>query len=105
MSPPALPPLADDEAANHAVVSRLASQFEQESGLHLEIHDGALEILCSKYWLEQRENLPTQQAFEKLVRAPLLARMQAGELQAGTRVEVIRNIAEIDFRVLDEGQA
>lgn len=93
-----LPPLAADEAANQALIKDLVQQLERESGLTLLLNEGALDILCGSHWLEQRDKLPTPQAFEQLVRLPLLEKLKAGAFQPGEQVEVFRNIDRIDFK-------
>ena len=91
-------PPVDDESANRVVLQELVQHLEQETGLTLILADGALEILCSRFWLEQRENLSTRQAFEKFVRIPLSEKVVAGEFQTGEGVEIFRNIDRIDFK-------
>ena len=80
------------------MLQKLVGQLEQDTEVAISLADVRSRTLCSPFWIEQRENLPTQQAFEKLVQGPFMKKVTEGNFQPGDHVEVIRNIDQIDFK-------
>lgn len=92
--PPANPQ-KDGEKANRAILSPLWDQFVSEfrgHGIEVTINDGAMEILCSSFWADCRDHLPTNEAFEKFIQIPLKEKFASGEVKLGDSVEILRNI-------------
>lgn len=97
----------NNEDANTAILTLLLEQLFSEFRSHeieVSINEGAKEILCSPHWADFRDNLPTSEAFEKFVQMPLKEKFFSGEIKAGDRIEVIRNIDRIHIKKLDGGK-
>ena len=83
------------EARNRAALAPLLAALNKQLEVQkiiLVLAEGALELLCSPFWQDKRRDLDTATAFAELVKQPLLHAMQAGDFQAGDRVEAFRDL-------------
>lgn len=76
-----------------------------EQAIELTVQEPAMELLSSPVWEDARGRYDSATAFMRLVREPLLARVQAGDVKPGDHVEVIRNVDKIDFRKIMEAKS
>ncbi|MBN1485700.1 MAG: AAA family ATPase [Chloroflexia bacterium] len=87
--------LADFDAAWAALSGRLA-----EHRLTLEISARAREYICDPFWVE----LPLERALEEMVEQPLLAQLEAGDIQDRDHVQVSWYVDHVEFKVVPGGE-
>ncbi|MFZ2422456.1 MAG: AAA family ATPase, partial [Anaerolineae bacterium] len=96
---------ARNRAALAPLLAALNKQLEAQK-ITLVLAEGALELLCSPFWQDRRSDLPTGKVFAGWIEKPLLQRVQAGDFQAGDRVEAFRDLdLAIALRKLEGEQA
>ena len=82
------------EVRNRETLEQLLQDLKNQlhdQGIEISLTKGALELLCSPYWKDQRDDLPTREAFEQLVKEPLLEKIRDGQFQASDCIQVDRN--------------
>lgn len=90
-----------DDKSNLEILSSLLRKMIDECRdfqIDFVLSDGASEILCSSIWEAARDNLPTEDAFEKFVHGPIKEKIDLGEIKPGDRVIVYRNIDTISIK-------
>lgn len=96
------------EARNREILVPLMQELSAQlydQDIEITLTDGALELLCSPFWEDQRKNLDTSDAFDQLVEQPLLQKVDAEEFQSGDQIEVDRGFdLTIEFKKMDELQ-
>ena len=96
------------EGRNQAILAPLVEGLDEElnrKGLRLVMSESVEEKLCSpRWWAQTRQGLSTADAFDRLVRDPLIRRVQGNEFYPGDSIEIYCNDgfdpteSEIDFR-------
>lgn len=100
----AQPKMDPEEARNRQMIQPLVEKLTHDlhaQGVTLLFQESAWEVLCSPYMAEAWVREDVAAAFAQLVDAPARQLLAAGELAAGDRLEVYRNVeSEIALRKL-----
>ena len=92
------PPVAYPETAegrNQAILAPLVNELDEElnrKGLKVIMTEAVEERLCSqRWWAQYRQGLSTADAFDRLVKEPLIKRVQGNEFLPGDSIEICAN--------------
>jgi ATP-dependent Clp protease ATP-binding subunit ClpA len=91
-----------EEVRNRQIVAPLLAALQArlaEQDVDVVMKESAWEKLCSPYMADAAVKANVAAGFSRLVEEPLLQKVEAGEFQAGDRIEIYKNSdLNIDFR-------
>jgi ATP-dependent Clp protease ATP-binding subunit ClpA len=91
-----------EEVRNRKIVAPLLAALQArlaEQDVDVVMKESAWEKLCSPYMADAAVKVNVAAGFSRLVEEPLLQKVEAGEFQAGDRIEIYKNSdLNIDFR-------